>query len=55
MAIPEAIYGMESHEASEAKVLEVVDELEAAKPGESPGSCTMARGDLTYTRFPCEH
>ena len=50
------IHTMESHEASEAKALEVASELEAAKLGEAAKVVHEGYAEtLTHTRFPHEH
>ena len=51
-----AINAMESRGASEAKALEVADELEKSKLGEAARVVREGYEEtLTYTRFPREH
>ena len=55
-AMFKAIHAMESREASEAKALEVADELEKSRLGEAAGVVRDGYAEtLTYTRFPREH
>ena len=55
-AMLKAIHAMESREASEAKALEVAEELEGSRLGEAARVVRDGYAEtLTYARFPREH